>query len=198
MNPRSGHSKGADVDKFRAPLPPPATFSRASTKDILDLNQQQKRDGDSSSDRSIRSEVFGGGEEAVQRQLTKQHRVKARQAAEEEKTLARKQRNQQRSEETNGSQRGRGGGGDGGDCCGSSVGSSIASFSTTRSRNSFSSSSHHHTHSQAVQNRQHEADAARLESLEGREEEKVSSAQLSTHFFSNSAVFKHENTPPIH
>lgn len=164
---KSSHSNDDIINKKKlhgrtAPLPPPATFSRTSTKDILELNQQQSRDGDTSSDRSIRSEVFGGGEEAVQSQLAKQHRVRARQAAEDKKTMARRQRNQKRSEQADALS------------CDSSAsasvgGNSIATFSTARSLASARNQR---------QTQQQEADEARLdclvESLEGREEEKVS------------------------
>ena len=78
------------------PLPPPAIFSRTSSVDILELKEQYSSNvGDSASDRSIRSEVFGGGNEYVRNNIEKQRRVQARQAAAEEKTMARKMRNKQ-------------------------------------------------------------------------------------------------------
>jgi hypothetical protein len=73
------------------PLPPPATFSRTSSADILFLKHQPGQEGDSNSDRSIRNEVFGMSEGRIHDNIDRPQRVRARQVAAEEKTFIRRQ-----------------------------------------------------------------------------------------------------------
>ena len=145
INSSSSRHKSTKRIINRPSLPSPATFSRTSSSEIIQLNQHQSDSCNSSIDQSIRGEVFGG--EGAQSRRDKHDRVRARQLAAEEKSMTRSLKSKERRHWVGG---------------GGSCNSSVYSASTERSSVTLQRSESTKTQ---VLNDLHD-------SLEGQEEEK--------------------------